>query len=76
LFVSALARVTVFPPAGALEDKVTVPVAGLPPTTVVGLSETELRLWARPGEAQKNRMAAIDGKTAKKESRRESAAGR
>ncbi|MCG3191871.1 MAG: hypothetical protein DIJKHBIC_01100 [Thermoanaerobaculia bacterium] len=76
MLVSALASVTVFPPAGALEDKVTVPVTGLPPTTVVGLSVTEVKLWARPGEAQKNRMAAIDGKTAKKESRRESAAGR
>lgn len=76
LFVSALARVTVFPPAGALEDKVTVPVAGLPPTTVAGLSETELRLWARHGGAQKTSRAAIEKKAARKEDRREPAAGR
>ena len=76
MLVSALASVTVFPPAGALEDKVTVPVTGLPPTTVAGLSETELRLWARHGGAQKTSRAAIEKKAARKEDRREPAAGR
>jgi hypothetical protein len=39
--VLLLDRVTVAPPAGAAPLKVTVPVAGLPPLTVVGLTATE-----------------------------------
>lgn len=36
-------RVTLIPPAGAGPLKVTVPVDGFPPATVVGLSDTEDR---------------------------------
>jgi hypothetical protein len=39
--VGAQLNVTTTPPAGAADASVTVPVDGLPPTTVVGDSETE-----------------------------------
>jgi hypothetical protein len=44
LFRSALVSDTVIPPAGAFAERVTVPVDGFPPTTVVGLNARELRL--------------------------------
>lgn len=40
--VLLLERLTTPPPAGALPVRVTVPVEGVPPTTVVGFSVTEL----------------------------------
>ena len=40
----ALERVTTAPPAGAAAVRVAVPVEGMPPTTLAGLTETEARL--------------------------------
>ena len=40
---------TVLPPEGALAESLTVPVAVFPPITDVGLTLTELRLWATAG---------------------------
>lgn len=45
--VRLLAMVTVVPPGGAAPDRVTVPVACVPPTTVLGLSVTEDAVAAR-----------------------------
>jgi hypothetical protein len=44
--VLLLVSVTVAPAAGAAADSVTVACAGLPPTTVAGLSVTELTTGA------------------------------
>ncbi len=44
--VRLLARVTRMPPAGAGPLRVTVPVEGLPPVTVAGLSDTAERATA------------------------------
>lgn len=42
---------TVLPPEGAFAESLTVPVEVLPPMTDVGLTLTELRLWATDGRA-------------------------
>lgn len=44
-----LDSVTVTPPAGAAALRVTVPVDELPPVTVVGFSDTELKATAAGG---------------------------
>ena len=44
--VLLLERVTATPPAGAAPLRVTVPVEGLPPVTLVGFRETEDRATA------------------------------
>ena len=44
--VLLLERVTATPPAGAAPLRVTVPVEGLPPVTVVGFRETKDRVTA------------------------------
>ena len=44
--VLLLERVTATPPAGAAPLRVTVPVEGLPPVTLVGFRETEDRVTA------------------------------
>jgi hypothetical protein len=54
---SELFKITSTPPAGAGASRVTVPTEGVPCTTVVGLSVTEVRLAATP-EADRDKRSA------------------
>jgi hypothetical protein len=62
----ALESVTCAPPAGAAPLSVTVPVDGSPPTTVVGLSVTLLRV-AAPRPAEHKRKATTESDRARRE---------
>ena len=49
-----LVRVTTVPPAGAAALSVTVPVTAIPPTALVGFTETPVRLASADGETNRS----------------------